>query len=282
MEIHRAKTAGFCWGVDLALRKLEKSLKQNTTSCRLIMFGPIIHNPQALKEYRDQGVLCVNTLEEIQPGDIVIIRAHGIPIHEETYLQSIHVSFIDATCPKVKKAQLAIADTTTPETHLLLFGEEEHPEVRGLVSYAKGPYTIFDTKEYIEQLNLPKNIPITLASQTTQDSLLFEEIQKILQKKTSQLTTLNTICDATHKRQEEALSLTKHVEAMVVVGGFTSGNTRRLAEISKNKGVKTWHIETVESLQTDELKQFNNIGLTAGASTPKKNIDEVESFLNNI
>lgn len=281
MKIIRAKSAGLCMGVALALRKLSQSVeKKSPTSSRLVMFGPIIHNPQVMEEYKQQGVICINSIEEIKPGDTVIIRAHGIPIHEETYLNKLGVTLIDATCPKVKQAQLAIAKATTTETVLFIFGEKEHPEVKGLISYSNGPYHVFDTIHFLEHFAIPQNTKIVLAAQTTQDASVFQKLQQLLLQKNIQVTLLDTICNATHKRQNEMLSLTKKVTAMVVVGGLTSGNTRRLAELSKQNGIKTLHVETVDSLyDNDELQQTDIIGLTAGASTPQHIINDVEKYL---
>lgn len=283
MQVIRAKTAGTCWGVDLALRKLSQSIEDKKKSkTRLVMFGLIIHNPQVIEEYKKQGVTCVHSIEEIQPGDTVIVRAHGIPTYEEEQLRTLRVELVDATCPKVKKTQLAIANTTNPETILLLFGEAEHPEVKGLISYSQGLCYVFDTKQFIEKFDNPHNKTIVLASQTTQDELTFKKIQEILLQKGIQPVILNTICDATYKRQRELLSITEQVDAMVVVGGFTSGNTRRLVELAKSKRIKTLHIETVDALyENSKLDKNDVIGLTGGASTPKPFIDKVETFLNN-
>lgn len=283
MQVIRAKTAGTCWGVDLALRKLSQSIEnKEKANTRFVMYGLIIHNPQVIAEYKAQGVICVDSIEEIHAGDTVIVRAHGIPIYEEQQLNDIGVNIVDATCPKVKKTQLAIENATNSETILLLFGEANHPEVKGLISYSQGPFHVFDTKQFVEDFDNSQNKTIVLASQTTQDELTFKEIQEILHQKGIQPVVLNTICDATYKRQRELLSITEQVNTMVVVGGFTSGNTRRLVELSKSKGIKTFHIETVDALyENNELNQNGIIGLTGGASTPKQLIDKVEDFLSN-
>lgn len=281
MKIIRAKSAGLCMGVALALRKLSHSVEKKYSSpTRLVMFGPIIHNPQVMEEYKQQGVVCVDSIKEIKSGDTVIIRAHGIPTYEETYLNNLGVTLVDATCPKVKQAQLAIANATTAETILLIFGEEKHPEVKGLISYSNGPYQVFDTIDFVKQFTTSQDKRIVLAAQTTQDAAVFRNIQQLLSQKNIQFTLLDTICNATHKRQSETLAITEKVDAMLVVGGLTSGNTRRLAELSKSKGIETFHIETAESLYDNiELQHVNTIGLTAGASTPQKIIDEVEYYL---
>ena len=141
----RAKTAGFCMGVGLALRKLDQALKEHRarSSGRLVMLGPIIHNPQVMNTYMQQGVVLAHSLDAVQPGDTVIIRAHGVPREDEARLLDLGAHVLDAPCPKVKQAQLAIDEATRQGTSLYLFGEAEHPEVQGLVSYANGPCLVF-------------------------------------------------------------------------------------------------------------------------------------------
>ena len=143
MDVIRAKTAGFCMGVSLALQKLDTALDEAAAvegpQGRIRTLGPIIHNPQVLAHYEAKGVLCVRDAAELRPGDRVIIRAHGIPRQVEERVRAGGALVVDATCPKVKKAQLAIARATRQGATLLLFGEADHPEVRGLVYYAHGP-----------------------------------------------------------------------------------------------------------------------------------------------
>lgn len=280
MPILRARTAGFCMGVGLALRRLEQALAQQPAG-RLVMLGPIIHNPQVLDEYTRQGVLCIHEPQAIQPGDTVIIRAHGIPMRDEAYLGHIGAQVIDATCPKVKAAQLAIAEATADGTPLVLFGEAEHPEVKGLVSYAHGHCDVFGSLAELLAAMPEPAAPLVLAAQTTQEREEFEEIRTRLEAR-GPLTVLSTICDATRKRQKEAQELARQVEAMIVVGGKTSGNTRRLADVIQSCGVPVWHIETPEELPSSQLAAYTRIGLTAGASTPKSIIDAVEHRLQKV
>ena len=145
MDVYRAKTAGFCMGVSLALQKLNSALeiKPEGAAGRICTLGPIIHNPQVLAEYESRGVICAKDASELRPDDVAVIRAHGITreVEEQVKLSGAHI--VDATCPKVKKAQLSIAKATAQGASLLLFGEADHPEVRGLVSYASGPAHVF-------------------------------------------------------------------------------------------------------------------------------------------
>lgn len=281
MEIIRAATAGFCMGVGLALQKLEEALTQapGASSGRICTLGPIIHNPQVLADFESRGVVCLDTVLEVKLGDIVLIRAHGLPRHIESALNEKEAIIRDATCPKVKKAQLSIARATAHNETMLIFGEADHPEVCGLVSYAKGEAHIFEDEKSLPRLDLSAGARYVLASQTTQDRNVFTAIKEDLQKKLPNLLVLDTICDATNERQEEARQIASRVDAMIIVGGKQSGNTRRLALVAQNCGVPAWHVETFRQLDSSQFAGLRRIGLTAGASTPKCLIDETENWL---
>ena len=284
MEILRAKTAGFCMGVGLALRKLDQALKEypGTGEGRLVMLGPIIHNPQVLDAYTRLGVVCAHSLADVRPGDTVVIRAHGIPRDDEARLLGIGARVLDATCPRVKQAQISIDEATRPGTSLYLFGEAEHPEVRGLVSYANSPCAVFGSLGELEAMQtFREEQDVVLAAQTTQERGEFEAIRKRLESAHS-LVVLDTICDATRRRQQEAQALSQRAEAMIVVGGRSSGNTRRLADVAKSCGIPVWHIEIPEELPLEELKGYAVVGLTAGASTPKSLIDAAQRALETL
>ncbi len=281
MEVILAHTAGFCMGVSLALKKLDTALEGEQQG-RICTLGPIIHNPQVLEYYAGLGVHCLTSDDAVNKEDYIIVRAHGIPQHEEARLMQSGATIIDATCPKVKKAQLAIAKATKNGSELLLFGEEDHPEVRGLLSYAIHGSHVFDSLEKLYTIKLAPSTSYVLASQTTQDGKIFADINTYLQDKLQSLPVLSTICHATQERQEEIMRIATEVDAVVVVGGKASGNTCRLADVASAKGIPTWHVETVHELDPEKFSLFSRIGLTAGASTPKRLIDEVHSFLANI
>lgn len=278
MNVIRARTAGFCMGVSLALKKLDKAIEREHQR-RIVTLGPIIHNPQVLEAYAAKNVFCVKGLEDIQKGDCVVIRAHGIPLQIQQLLDKTDVYVVDATCPKVKKAQLAIAEATANGAQLLLFGEEDHPEVRGLVSQAPYGYHVFDSMAALEMLPLQPKGKYVLASQTTQEKSIFDTIETHLQARYPHMPVLSTICDATCERQTEAVNIAGQVQAMVVVGGRDSGNTRRLVDVVKAQSIPTFHVEVAEELDAKKITEFSSIGLTAGASTPKSLIDAVHNFL---
>ncbi len=304
MKIIRARSAGFCMGVSLALRTLEDELAthaplargsalENISTCcrapgeavpRIITLGPIIHNPRVMREYEERGVICQADPVCLQAGDHVIIRAHGVPIAVEEALRNTGVQVIDATCPKVKKAQLAIARQRKKQrATLLLFGEKEHPEVQGLVSYAEGEAYVFGSLEELKTLPLVAEAPYFLAAQTTQDSEEFAKVRELLAVRLSYvIPVLDTICNATRHRQEEVIALAREVDALVVVGGRNSGNTRRLADVAKAHGAHVVLVESAEELTPEMFAKAKIVGLTAGASTPEAHINAIQTFLENV
>lgn len=280
MRVIRASRAGFCMGVSLALEKLEKALQNPSNPySRICTFGPIIHNPQVLAKFAERGVACVDKPEDVRPDDYLLIRAHGIPAPVETELRARCGGVDDATCPKVKRAQLAIAEATSKGEPLLLFGEAAHPEVRGLVSYATGPAFVFTDTEELKSADIKPFCHCVLAAQTTQDRETFDRLAIELLDKLPNMLILRTICDATKVRQEEAQELASRVDLMIVVGGRESGNTRRLASLARESGIPALHIECASEIELDKINPSHTVGLTAGASTPKYLVDAVEQLL---
>ena len=282
MDIIRAKTAGFCMGVSLALRKLDQALAENAHG-RVVTLGPIIHNPQVIADYARRGVVEARGLEDLRPGDRVLIRAHGIPRQMEEELARSGAEVVDATCPKVKKAQEKIAEMCAAGRTLILFGEAEHPEVRGLLSYSSPGALLFSSLSELGALPLDPDAEYFLAAQTTQDQDLFQQAAESLKARLSRpLLVLNTICDATRKRLNEAGAIAEQVEAMVVVGGLSSGNTRRLAAVAEERGIRAYHVETPDRLPLAQLRGLRRVGLIAGASTPKAIIDATQKLLDTL
>lgn len=287
MRVVRAKTAGFCMGVSLALRRLDAALNAAgdvASPGRLATLGPVIHNPRVIAEYEKKGVVCLNNVNEASCGDTVLVRAHGVPREMETLLLAGGANVIDATCPRVKQAQLAIAaERERKSGTLLLYGESEHPEVKGLVSYAEGDAHVFPDIAGLEAIALDPGQEYFLAAQTTQDIVGFERIcARVRERLGHDAPVLRTICDATRNRQAEVLELAKNVEAMIVVGGGNSGNTRRLTEVAASQGIRSIRVEDVSELVPEYFSGVSVIGLTAGASTPSEHIDAVELWLKNL
>jgi len=274
-DIMLAESAGFCMGVSLALNKLNKALEQINTR-RIFTFGPIIHNPQVLSFYEEKGVRITEDFNEPGPDDIVLIRAHGIPLEIEDRLITRNVSIIDATCPKVKKAQLLISKNSQSSKCLLLYGEPDHPEVKGLLSYANSRAYLFEDIRQLEFMDIDPGNHYCLAAQTTQDREQFQSISTYLRNTLAHdPVILDTICDATKNRQIETIEIAKQVECMIVVGGKNSGNTRRLCKVAMEHCPACFHIETEHELSREIISGFSRFGLTAGASTPDDTINKV-------
>ncbi|KHK00974.1 4-hydroxy-3-methylbut-2-enyl diphosphate reductase [Desulfovibrio sp. TomC] len=282
MKLLRAETAGFCMGVDLALKKLTSLIEApaGEVAKTIVTFGPIIHNPQVLEEFAAKGVGVVNDPADIPGHATVVIRAHGIPEPVRQAIKARGAHLVDATCPKVKKAQTLIFAQARHGKVLLLFGEEDHPEVKGLLSYATAGAYVFDSMGELEALHLPQDQTYFLAAQTTQDEQEFLRIRDYLKDRFgAELTVLSTICNATMNRQQEAMDLAAAVDFLVVVGGRDSGNTRRLAQVARSAGTPSIHVETAAELSPGMFAGYHTIGLTAGASTPKKIIDRIQQVL---
>ena len=267
-RVRLAKNAGFCMGVRRAVdMALEEAMKKDGP---IYTYGPLIHNPQVLGILEGKGVKtldgrCVSGLKEGTPVT-VIIRAHGVSPKERKELKDSGVRILNATCPHVGTVQGIIQRHAKDGYTTVIVGERDHAEVIGLLGYAHGKGYVVNTLEELEAL--PPLEKICLVAQTTQDQKRFQALAGAIQKRFPEAKVFNTICESTHRRQDEVLALAKKVEAMVVVGGKESGNTRRLAKISKDTGVPTFHVETEKDLDLQELSRYSVIGVTAGASTP--------------
>lgn len=282
LTVTLAETAGFCMGVDLALQRLNRLIGEREGE-PIHILGPIIHNPQVLERYARKGVIIAEDPSDIPEEGYAVIRAHGITRQVQAELEARRVTIRDATCPKVKKAQILIGRNTRDGRDLLLYGEEDHPEVRGLVSYAHNKAFVFGSPEELEQLPLERNGSYVLAAQTTQDREMFERLARDMENDPDwDVIVLHTICDATKLRQKEAMKLAGQVDYMVVVGGRNSGNTRRLAQVIRDQGTSVVHVETADELPLSELKDLESVGVTAGASTPRDLVEAVIKTLESL
>ena len=283
MNVILAETAGFCMGVDLALRKLDALLQEPGAARPVFTLGPIIHNPQVLQAYREQGVYQVDDPLMLQRGQTVVVRAHGIPKALEQSLRDKGVRLVDATCPKVKKAQLLIAKQSAQGRVMLLLGEADHPEVRGLLSYAENGACVLESEADLQCILDEGCGPCFLAAQTTQDQKLYDRLAVIIQQRMGRdVPVLDTICAATMNRQAETRRLAARVQAMIVVGGRESGNTRRLALVAEQAGIPSFHVETADDIPLERLHGMSVVGVTAGASTPDPSIRSIVRRLESL
>jgi len=228
-------------------------------------FGPLIHNPQVLDLLREKDISTLEHIPEYGTGT-VLIRAHGVPPQTKQNLKKAGFKIIDATCPRVIKVQTIIRKHAKKDYASIIIGDKDHPEVIGLLGYAEGKGFVVDNLDDLD--SLPSFKKAIVVAQTTQNTLFFEEIKKWANNKFPHYKIFETICDSTAKRQAEVQSLADSVDVVIVVGGQNSGNTKRLAEISKKTGKPTYHIEAESEIDVDALSEAKCIGITAGASTP--------------
>jgi len=228
-------------------------------------YGPLIHNPQVLDLLREKEISILERIPEYATGT-VLIRAHGVPPQTKQDLKKAGYKIIDATCPRVIKVQTIIRKHAQKDYASIIIGDKDHPEVIGLLGYAGGKGFVVDNIDDLD--SLPSFEKAIIVAQTTQNTLFFEEIKKWAKHKFPHYKIFDTICDSTAKRQVEVQNLADLVDAVIVVGGQNSGNTKRLAEISKKTGKPTFHIETESEIDVDALSGAKSIGITAGASTP--------------
>lgn len=274
MEIRIAENCGFCYGVKRAVNMAQDTSDQLERSYTL---GPIIHNPQVVSNLEEYGVYAVDSLDEI-PGGTVIIRSHGVgpAVYEEATDKGLKV--VDATCPHVKKAQQDAKSVIDSGMSLVILGEKKHPEVISINLWAQNKGIVIETEEEAKILPFVENRGVVV--QTTFSQFKFQSIIDILEEKTQNLKVFKTICTATQERQNSAVELAKTVDLMIVVGGKNSGNTNRLAEVCRDVGCTTYHIETAAELQLDWFNHVQTVGVTAGASTPDWIIKEVIDTMN--
>lgn len=259
MKTILADNCGFCFGIKRATKIAfgEKNKKNVYT------LGDLLHNPQYIKKLESYGIKKANYISDIKSGT-VIIRAHGVPVDIIKKAKEKKLKVLDATCPKVKKVHILAKKLSNEGYKVIIFGDKKHPEVKGIASNVKNPTIINSPKE---AKNIKKSKRIGLVSQTTQQVKNFNIIKKILEKKSDDFVSLNTICDATRKRQDSAKKLAEKVDIMIVIGGKHSSNTQKLAHICKDI-VDTHHIETPQEIKKSWFNGKEICGITAGASTP--------------
>jgi (E)-4-hydroxy-3-methyl-but-2-enyl pyrophosphate reductase len=280
MKILIAKTSGFCMGVRRAVEMVLDAPDQNTNP--IFTYGPLIHNPQVLHLLKSKDI---NVLDEIPArGDgTVLIRAHGVPPSTTEKLKAVNFNVIDATCPRVIKVQTIIRKHAKKGYAVIIIGDNDHPEVIGLLGYARDNGHVVGSMPELEAL--PDFENAIIVAQTTQNIEFFESVKNWTATHHPHYKVFNTICDSTARRQAEVKRLAQSVDAVIVVGGRNSGNTRRLAEIARESGKPTYHIETeadLDNIDSDALAAARHIGITAGASTPNWVIKKVYRSLETL
>jgi len=274
MEIKLAKTAGFCMGVRRAV-DIVLEIAQHETSRRIYTYGPLIHNPQTIELLKNRGVTPIENIEEITDGEnaILIIRAHGIAPAERKKIEESDVEIVDATCPKVGYVQSIIKKHAALDYTVVIVGDTQHPEVDGLLGYAGGRGIILEALDDVDKLSSINKICVV--AQTTQDADNYSKIVKKIKSIYPHAIIFNTICSSTEQRQAEVIAMAGEMDAMFIVGGKNSANTRRLADLAQKQQTPSYHIETPAEMENINFGPYNRIGVSAGASTPNWIIDRV-------
>ena len=273
MEVKLAKTLGFCFGVKRALELTEKALQERPC---LHMLGALIHNKAVVERLAQSGLDTIKSLDEVQSGTVVI-RAHGVTRDVYDEAEKREIELIDATCPFVKKAQDAASLLVKEGYEVLLVGDKNHAEVRGIVSAAGGPVHVVAKVDEIPKLT--RATRVGLLFQTTKRPELARQFFDKLLERVQEIRVINTICRATIDRQLAVSELAPQVSAMVIVGDPESANTARLTAIAKETNERTIQVENASQLEETFFSGCKTVGLSAGASTPHWLIDEVKSFL---
>lgn len=281
MNVTVAKSAGFCFGVK---RAVELVYEQAALGGPLYTYGPIIHNEEVVKDLEEKGVQVVDSAAQLHdlPKGRVIIRSHGVGRAVQEQIESAGFQVLDATCPFVKKIHRIVEEHARAGEHIVIIGSPTHPEVEGICGWCDPRHTsVIETREEAEKFDIPPGKKICIVSQTTYNNNKFKNLVEIIENKGYYISVciLNTICNATQERQAEARSLAKNAEAMIVIGGSHSSNTQKLFEICKDECKNTYYIQTLEDLDLTELRGLDNVGITAGASTPNNIIEEVQKYV---
>ena len=269
MKMVVTKETGFCFGVRRAIKLALETVKKEKSPIYTI--GPLIHNAQVVERLEKTGVKPVRSLAELKEG-ILLIRSHGIAPYVIKEAQERGLQIIDATCPYVKKAQERARLLEKEGYKVIIVGEKTHPEVLGIKAFTERAEVVEGPGD-IESISLTEKVGVVV--QTTQSIENFKRVVSKLLEKSTELKIYNTICHSTIVRQDEARDLAYKVDLMIVVGGYNSANTRRLAEICKRTGTQTYHIEKGDELDISELSRVRTVGVTGGASTPEWIIKEV-------
>ena len=278
MKVELAKSAGFCFGVEKAVNTVyEEAKKENEIVYTL---GPIIHNEEVVKDMKKRGVEAVK-MDDLAslPKGTVIIRSHGVSRDVYNFVKNSGHRVVDATCPFVKKIHAIVSVQSGKGKTVVIIGNPDHPEVMGIKGWGdENTYAVENIEQFIN-LGLKKDEEIIIVAQTTFNHKKFQEIIDKISLLGYDVRCFNTICNATQERQAEAKKIASNVDAMIVIGDKKSSNTGKLVEICQEECKNTVFIQTLEDLNYDALLSVDSVGITAGASTPKHIIEEVQNIV---
>ena len=280
MNVTVAKSAGFCFGVKRAIDTVYQEIEKGE---KVFTLGPIIHNEQVVQELEEKGVQVINSIEEL--ADIkdgtVVIRSHGVSEQVIRQLEKYDIKIVDATCPFVSKIHRIVQEKYREGFQIVIIGNRTHPEVEGINGWCENSAIVLETVSEAESFRPDPQKKLCIVSQTTFNYNKFQELVEIIKKKGYDISVLDTICNATEERQTEARKIAAESDLMIVIGDKHSSNTQKLYEISKKECANTYYIQTSKDMDYHQIQSINNVGITAGASTPNNIIEEVSKNVRN-
>ena len=279
MEVIVAEHAGFCFGVTKAVETVYEQIDKGKKN--IYTFGPIIHNEIVVGDLQKKGVRVIEDVSELEglTEGIVVIRSHGVTKEIHQKLMDTGLEIIDATCPFVKRIHRIVDEESSKGKSIIVVGSSIHPEVEGIVSYAKGPVYVVESPKEASEFTGDKETEYVIVSQTTFNMNKFKETIEIFKNNSYNINIVNTICNATDERQTEAEEIAGKADVMIVIGGAHSSNSRKLYEICAARCSRTYFIQTLDDLKLEIPEGANLVGITAGASTPKNIIEEVQKHV---
>lgn len=275
MKITVSKFAGFCSG---AKRAYEMTIENAKTNKNLHILGDLLHNQDIIKKIKSLGIKKIGSVEDVTNG-FLIVTAHGDRKEIFDKAKNKGLNIINTTCPKVIKIQQLVKKFYNDGRPIIIFGDKNHKEVQGINGWCDNKALIISNEKDLDRVDFKKLSGAILVSQTTQKSAVFKRITKIIQDKIQNIRIFDTICDATKNRQDEIKKIAKNNDAVIVVGGKKSANSKKLFEIAQSINPKSFFIENAEELKLNNFSGLKSVGITAGASTPDWAIKEVYNKL---
>ena len=279
MNVKVAEHAGFCFGVRRAVDKVYELIESQEKP--IYTLGPIIHNESVVGDLEAKGVKVIENIEQLHSvrDGVVVIRSHGVGRAVYELMESLGLSYVDVTCPNVLKIHKIVERESKAGKNSVIIGNAKHPEVEGICGWSVSKPVVIETVEEAEEYQAMNGNPVCIVSQTTFNYNKFKDLVEILEKKRYDNNVLNTICNATEDRQRETKQIAKEVDTMLVIGGKHSSNTQKLYEISKCECGNTYYIQSPVDLDSEMFQSSSCVGITAGASTPNKIIEEVQKHV---
>ena len=276
LKLEIAKNAGFCFGVQRAVDMVAEALKNNK---KVYCWGDLVHNPMVIKKLKKDGLKIIESLREFPEKSIFVVRSHGMTAEDLAYIKEKTFKIIDTTCPFVVKAQKCAKNLKEQGFNILIVGDKDLVEVKGIDSYADGDSLIVKNVEELRIMKAKLKGKIGVVAQTTQKNSNLQQITKELEKMGVDFVVNNTICSDATNKQAEITDIPKNTDVLIVIGGLHSSNTTKLAEIGRQKQIKTYHIETATEIDKNWFQGDENVFVTAGASTPLNELGDAKKII---